>query len=105
MLRKDVIKGERFRLHEHVRALIVEVKDTARNPQILLSRTDRKFLFRLLEIDVPEIYHGIVEVRSIAREPVQEQKLQFPPLNRVLIRLVLVWYSGKTDSADCQRAA
>lgn len=75
LLRKDVIKGERFRLHEHVRALIVEVKDTARNPQILLSRTDRKFLFRLLEIDVPEIYHGIVEVRSIAREPGARAKI------------------------------
>lgn len=75
MLRKDVIKGERFRLHEHVRALIVEVKDAARNPQILLSRTDRKFLFRLLEIDVPEIFHGIVEVRSIAREPGARAKI------------------------------
>jgi N utilization substance protein A len=75
LLRKDVIKGERFRLHEHVRALIVEVKDTARNPQILLSRTDRKFLFRLLEIDVPEIFHGIVEVRSIAREPGARAKI------------------------------
>ncbi len=75
LMRKDVIKGERFRLHEHVRALIVEVKDSARNPQILLSRTDRKFLFRLLEIDVPEIFHGIVEVRSIAREPGARAKI------------------------------
>lgn len=73
--RKDMIRGEHFRLHQHVRALIVEVKDSNRNPQIMLSRTDRKFLFRLLEIDVPEIYHGIVEVRSIAREPGARAKI------------------------------
>ncbi len=75
LLRKDTIKGEHFRLHQHVRALIVEVKDTSRSAQIMLSRTDRKFLFRLLEIDVPEIYHGIVEVRSIAREPGMRAKI------------------------------
>lgn len=75
LLRKDMIRGEHFRLHQHVRALIVEVKDSNRNPQIMLSRTDRKFLFRLLEIDVPEIYHGIVEVRSIAREPGARAKI------------------------------
>ncbi len=73
--RKDMIRGEHFRLHQHVRALVVEVKDSNRNPQIMLSRTDRKFLFRLLEIDVPEIYHGIVEVRSIAREPGARAKI------------------------------
>lgn len=73
--RKDMIRGEHFRLHQHVRALIVEIKDTNRSPQIMLSRTDRKFLFRLLEIDVPEIYHGIVEVRSIAREPGARAKI------------------------------
>ncbi len=75
LMRKDMIRGEHFRLHQHVRALIVEVKDSPRSPQILLSRTDRKFLFRLLEIDVPEIYHGIVEVRSIAREPGARAKI------------------------------
>ncbi len=75
LLRKDMIRGEHFRLHQHVRALITEIKDTTRSPQIMLSRTDRKFLFRLLEIDVPEIYHGIVEVRSIAREPGMRAKI------------------------------
>ena len=75
LLRKDMIRGEHFRLHQHVRALITEIKETSHSPQILLSRTDRKFLFRLLEIDVPEIYHGIVEVRSIAREPGMRAKI------------------------------
>jgi N utilization substance protein A len=51
------------------------VKDTPRGPQIILSRTHRNFLRRLLENEVPEIYHGIVEIRSIAREPGERAKV------------------------------
>jgi N utilization substance protein A len=63
------IPGERLKLHERVRAVVMEVKDGTRGPQIVLSRAHRNFLRRLLENEVPEIYHGIVEVRAIAREP------------------------------------
>lgn len=69
MMRKETIPGENFRLHERVRALVAEVKESPRGPQIMLSRTHRNFLRRLLENEVPEIYHGVVEIRSIAREP------------------------------------
>ncbi len=75
MSRKDLINGERFRIHDRVRALIAEVKDNPRGPQIILSRTHRDFLRRLLENEVPEIYHGIVEIRSIAREPGERAKV------------------------------
>jgi transcription termination/antitermination protein NusA len=75
MPRKETIPGERFRIHDRVRALIAEVKDSPRGPQIILSRTHRNFLRRLLENEVPEIYHGIVEIRSIAREPGQRAKV------------------------------
>ena len=75
MSRKDMIPRERFRIHDRVRALIAEVKDTPRGPQINLSRTHRDFLRRLLENEVPEIYHGVVEVRSIAREPGERAKV------------------------------
>ncbi len=75
MSRKDMIPGERFRIHDRVRALIAEVKDSPRGPQIILSRTHRDFLRRLLENEVPEIYHGIVEIRSIAREPGERAKV------------------------------
>lgn len=75
MLRKDMIPGERFHVHDRVRALVAEVKDSSRGPQILLSRTHRNFLRRLLETEVPEIYHGIVEIRSITREPGQRAKV------------------------------
>ncbi len=63
------IPGERFKVHDRVRAVVLEVKDGSRGPQIILSRAHRNFLRRLLENEVPEIYHGIVEIRAIAREP------------------------------------
>ena len=63
------IPGERLKLHDRVRAVVMEVKDGTRGPQIVLSRAHRNFLRRLLENEVPEIYHGIVEIRAIAREP------------------------------------
>jgi N utilization substance protein A len=63
------IPNERFKVHDRVRAVVLEVKDGSRGPQIILSRAHRNFLRRLLENEVPEIYHGIVEIRAIAREP------------------------------------
>ena len=63
------IPGERFKVHDRVRAVVLEVKDGSRGPQIVLSRAHRNFLRRLLENEVPEIYHGVVEIRAIAREP------------------------------------
>lgn len=75
MLRKDMIPRERLRVHDRVRCLIYDVKESGRGPQIYLSRAHRKFLRRLLENEVPEIYHGVVEIRSIAREPGQRAKV------------------------------
>ncbi len=69
------IPGEKFRVHDRLRAIIMEVKDGSRGPQIVLSRAHRNFLRRLMENEVPEIYHGIVEVRAIAREPGQRAKV------------------------------
>jgi N utilization substance protein A len=75
MPRNHQIPGERFRVHDRVRALLLDVKTSPRGPQILLSRAHRNFLRRLLENEVPEIYHGMVEIRSIAREPGQRSKV------------------------------
>jgi transcription termination/antitermination protein NusA len=75
MPRNQMIPGERFRVHDRVRALLLEVKHTPRGPQIILSRAHRNFLRRLLENEVPEIYHGLVEIRSISREPGQRSKV------------------------------
>ncbi len=69
------ISSERFKVHDRIRAVVLEVKDGSRGPQIILSRAHRNFLRRLLENEVPEIYHGIVEIRAIAREPGQRAKV------------------------------
>jgi N utilization substance protein A len=69
------IPGERFKVHDRARAIVLEVKDSPRGPQIILSRSHRNFLRRLLENEVPEIYHGIVEIRAISREPGQRAKV------------------------------
>ena len=86
MPRSQQIRGERFRVHDRVRALLLEVKNTPRGPQLVLSRAHRNFLRRLLEDEVPEIYHGLVEIRSIAREPGYRSKWPWPPCSRALTR-------------------
>ena len=69
------IPGERFHVHDRIRCVVLEVKDTPRGPQIILSRGHGSFLRRLLENEVPEIYHGVVEIRGIAREPGRRAKV------------------------------
>jgi N utilization substance protein A len=66
--RDHQIPGERYKQHEKIQAYIVEVKQHNRGPQIKLSRTHKNMLLRLLELEVPEIYNGYVEIKSIARE-------------------------------------
>ncbi len=75
MPRNQMIPGERFRIHDRIRALLLEVKPSTRGPQIILSRSHKNFLRRLLENEVPEIYQGMVEIRSIAREPGHRSKV------------------------------
>jgi N utilization substance protein A len=66
--RSQQIPGERYKPHDKVRAYIMEVKRSSRGPQIVVSRSHRNMLRRLLEFEVPEIYNGQVEIKSIARE-------------------------------------
>ncbi len=73
--RNQQVPGERYRTHDKVRAYVMEVKRTTRGPQIVVSRTHRSMLRRLLEYEVPEIYNGTVEIKSIAREPGARSKV------------------------------
>ena len=66
--RTQQIPGERYRQHEQLRVYIFEVKNTNKGPQIVVSRSHRNMLRRLLEYEVPEISNGQVEIKSIARE-------------------------------------
>jgi N utilization substance protein A len=73
--RNQQMPGERYRMHDKVRAYVMEVRKTNRGPQIVVSRTHRNMLRRLLEYEVPEIYNGTVEIKSIAREPGARSKV------------------------------
>ncbi|MGB3713771.1 MAG: transcription termination factor NusA [Candidatus Promineifilaceae bacterium] len=59
---------ERYRAHDKIRVYVLEVRRTSRGPQIIVSRNHRNLLRRLLELEVPEIYNGQVDIKSIARE-------------------------------------
>jgi len=66
--RSEQIPSERYTEGQRLRAYVSNVLKTNRGPQIIVSRTHRNMLRRLLEVEVPEIYNGTVEIKSIARE-------------------------------------
>ena len=71
----EQISGEPYRYGERIKAFIVEVKKLPKGPQIMLSRTHPGLLRRLFELEVPEIHDGIVEIKSVAREPGLRSKI------------------------------
>jgi N utilization substance protein A len=75
MPRSQQVPGERYRIGQRIRAYVMEVKRTSRGPQIFVSRTHRRMLRRLLELEVPEIYNGTVEIKAIAREAGSRSKV------------------------------
>ena len=66
---------EHYRIGQPVKAYVLEVRRSARGPQILVSRTHKGFLKRLFELEVPEIHAGTVEVKAIAREAGSRSKV------------------------------
>lgn len=71
----EQIAGEQYRHGDRVKTYIIEVKKTTKGPQILVSRTHPGLLKRLFELEVPEIHDGIVEIKSVAREPGLRSKI------------------------------
>ena len=69
------VPGERYKAHDKIRVYVLEVRRTNRGPQIFVSRNHRNLLRRLLELEVPEIYNGQVDIKSIAREAGQRSKV------------------------------
>src|SRR3712207_4653964 len=66
---------EHYRIGQHVKAYVLEVRRTTKGPQIYVSRTHKGFLRRLFEIEVPEIHAGTVEIKAIAREAGSRSKV------------------------------
>ncbi len=73
--KSEQILTERYRRGDHMRAVIKDVVRSGRGPEIIASRSADEFLIRLFEIEVPEIYDGIIEIKGIAREPGERTKI------------------------------
>lgn len=73
--RDELIPRETFRNGDRVRAYIADVRREQRGPQIFLSRTNNQFMAKLFASEVPEIYDGVIEIRSVARDPGSRAKI------------------------------
>lgn len=71
----EQIAGERYEIGERIKLYVVEVSTTNKGPRILVSRTHPGLLKRLFEIEVPEIFQGLVEIKAVAREAGQRSKM------------------------------
>ncbi|MBM3578855.1 MAG: transcription termination/antitermination protein NusA [Alphaproteobacteria bacterium] len=73
--RDEMIPREMFRPGDRVRAYVYDVRREQRGPQIFLSRTHPQFMAKLFKQEVPEIYDGVIEVKSVARDPGSRAKI------------------------------
>ncbi len=72
---REQIPGEIYKPGDRIQGYISDVRQTTRGPQIIMSRSSEQYLIKLFEIEVPEIYDGIVQVMAAAREPGQRAKI------------------------------
>ncbi len=73
--KKEQVRREGYRQGERIRGIVLEVKSESRGPQVIMSRTHPGFLIKLFQMEVPEIYEGIVEIKGAAREPGDRAKI------------------------------
>ncbi len=71
----EQVRGERYEHGARIKTYIVDVRKTTKGPQIMVSRTHPGLLKRLFELEVPEIYDGLVEIKAVAREGGQRSKV------------------------------
>ncbi len=80
--KSEQIQSERLRRGDTLRAIVKEVRSDTRGSEIIVSRADKKFLIRLFELEVPEIYDGIVEIKNVARDPGERSKIAVESIDR-----------------------
>ncbi len=73
--RETISHKDRFKKGDTVRALVKDVVNKNNNPRIILSRTDKDFLAKLMELEVPEIFDGLITIKKIEREPGERAKV------------------------------
>ncbi|MDO4482793.1 MAG: transcription termination factor NusA [Bacillota bacterium] len=71
----EQVEGEKYSVNSRIKVYIMDVRNTTKGPQIFLSRSHPGFVKRLFELEVPEIYDGIVEIKNIAREAGSRTKM------------------------------
>ncbi len=72
---REQVPRESYRRGDRIRAYVMEVRDTSKGPQVVLSRAHADFVSRLFEMEVPEIYENIVEVKGVVREAGDRTKI------------------------------
>lgn len=82
MPREEQIPHERYRKGDTVRAIVKEVKRGKTGPEIVISRADNTFLQRLFELEIPEIFDGIIQIKGIARKPGERAKVAVESLDK-----------------------
>ncbi|MDR2902067.1 MAG: transcription termination factor NusA [Lactobacillales bacterium] len=76
LLRRDeLLPRESYRVGDRIRALILDVRSEQKGPQVFLSRSHPQFLAKLFTAEVPEIYDGVIEIKSVARDPGSRSKI------------------------------
>lgn len=80
--KSEQIQNERLRRGDTLRAIVKEVRSDVKGSEIVVSRADKKFLIRLFELEVPEIYDGIVEIKKVARDPGERSKIAVESIDR-----------------------
>ena len=73
--KSEQVGGEELREGDHVKVYVVDVKETEKGPRAMISRTHPDLVKRLFETEVPEIYDGTVEIKSVSREAGSRTKL------------------------------
>jgi N utilization substance protein A len=72
---RERLPGEEYRVGDRVRAYLIEVRETTKGAQIVVSRAHPDFLGKLFELEVPEVYEGLVKIHAVAREPGSRSKI------------------------------
>lgn len=72
---RERLKTEEFNRGDRIKAVIIQVLKENRGPQVIVSRSDSKFLAKLFELEVPEIANGIIEIKNLVRQPGERAKV------------------------------
>ena len=76
MLSKEQVPTEKYRVNDKIKAYIVDVERGLKGaPQVMISRSHPDFVRKLLEFEIPEIYEGLIEIKSVSRDPGKRSKV------------------------------